>query len=161
MQRAPCAIEDDEERAETRAGGRPPAAGRVGLPSRTTVNFLLDTALLVVFTALMVMATIVRFVFPVGSADGWSLWGGTLSDWLGWQFNVVALLTLLIVLHLMLHWTWVCGVIANRLSRRGCQPVRFDDGQRTLLGVALLVVLLNVVGWILALAVLTIQSPRF
>ena len=116
--------------------------------------------LLVVFTVLMGITAIVRFVFPTAAAAaGWSLWGGTLDDWLAWQFGVVATLTMLVVLHLMLHWTWVCGVVANRLSQSGRPTIRFDDGQRTLLGVGLLVVVLNLVGLAVAFAVLTIHAP--
>jgi hypothetical protein len=44
--------------------------------SRTIINFLLDTTLLVAFCALVFSAVIVRFIFPPGpDAKGWPLWG--------------------------------------------------------------------------------------
>lgn len=128
MNPAPSATGADERRAKTHAAAQP-APPRWSLPSRTTINFVLDSVLLVVFTVLMGITAIVRFVFPTAAAAaGWSLWGGTLDDWLAWQFGVVATLTMLVVLHLMLHWTWVCGVVANRLSQSGRPTIRFDDG---------------------------------
>jgi hypothetical protein len=60
----------------------------------------------------------------------------------------------------MLHWSWVCGVIGGRLlrSRDGKKRV-MDDGQRTILGVGLMIVLLNVMGLGIALAVLSVRPP--
>ena len=50
--------------------------------SRTDVNFVLDAALLAVFTVLMGVSAVVRFVFPRASAaTGWRLWGHSLDDW--------------------------------------------------------------------------------
>ncbi len=161
MQPALFADERDGACAETRAPAKRPARLRpASLPSRTIVNFILDATLLVVFVMLMAIAAVVRFVFPPATAAvGWRLWGATLDDWLCWEFNLVALLTALVALHLMLHWTWVCGVIAKGLARRRAEPAHMDDGQRTLLGVGLLIVILNIVGALVALATLTIHAP--
>ncbi len=130
------------------------------VPTRTTVNFLLDSVLLVVFVALMGTAAIVRFVFPsAAAATGWKLWGYLLDDWLGLEFVLVALLTFLIAIHLMLHWTWICGVVANRFSRWKKRTVRLDEGNQTLLGVGLLILILNVLGLLVAVASIMIQGP--
>ncbi len=155
------ADEKPSERAKSRVPAQHHASKRPNkLPSRTIVNFVLDSVLLVVFVALMGVSAIVRFVFPPATAAaGWRLWGGSLDDWLVWQFDIVAALTGLIVLHVMLHWTWVCGVIGSKLNRRRDEPARLDDGQRTLLGVGLLIVILNIVGGLVAAATLTIHTP--
>lgn len=128
--------------------------------SRTDVNFVLDAALLVVFTLLMGISAIVRFIFPRASAaTGWRLWGYSLDDWCDLQFAVVALLAAMILLHLMLHWTWVCGVVTSRLSRHKQRTIRLDDGNRTLYGVGLLIVIVNVLGLLVGAAALTIRAP--
>jgi hypothetical protein len=59
----------------------------------------------------------------------------------------------------MLHWTWICGVIANRLSRWRKRSVRFDEGSQTLLGVGLLILILNLLGLFVAIASIMIQPP--
>jgi hypothetical protein len=59
----------------------------------------------------------------------------------------------------MLHWSWVCGVLASRASRWLGRTVRLDDGARTLYGVGLLILLLHVVGVCVAAAALSIQAP--
>lgn len=128
---------------------------------RTMINFWLDLLMLVVFVALLWASTIVRFVFPPAvTAQDWLLWGWNVDQWIGLQFGLLAAFTFLVVLHLMLHWTWVCGVLAARfLTRPGGKKRNIDDGTRTLWGVGLLIVLLNIMGIGIAAAVLTIQKP--
>jgi hypothetical protein len=58
----------------------------------------------------------------------------------------------------MLHWSWVCGVIAARISRN--KKAKIDDGTQTLYGVGLLIVILNVLGLATAAAALMIRSPQ-
>lgn len=126
--------------------------------SRTIINFLLDSTLLVAFVVLIWCSVILRFVFPPGpNADGWTLWGFDYDQWAGFQFALVGVLTLGFLVHVMLHWNWVCGVVATRLSRQKRAAV--DDGIQTLYGVGLLIVLLGAIGVGVAVAVLTVRSP--
>lgn len=121
--------------------------------SRTILNFILDAVLLGTFTSLCATALIVRFVFPPGTqADGWLLWGSGYDAWIGLLLNLLAGLALLVLLHVMLHWSWVCGVVAQRLSKRLGRTVRIDEANQTLYGVGLLVVLLVVTGTFVAAA---------
>ncbi len=125
--------------------------------SRTAVNFLLDAALLAVFVFLMAASAIVRFVFPPGTtAAGWQLWGLGYDEWSAIQFALVALLALGVLVHVMLHWSWVCGVVANRVAKR---KGKVDDGLQTIYGVGLLIVICNVVGLLLAAAALSVREP--
>lgn len=117
--------------------------------------------MLVVFVTLLWASTIVRFVFPPAvTAQDWKLWGWNVDQWIGLQFGLLAAFTFLVVVHLMLHWTWVCGVLAARfLTRPDGKKRNVDDGTRTLWGVGLLIVLLNIMGVGIAAAVLMIQRP--
>jgi hypothetical protein len=126
--------------------------------SRTTVNFLLDSLLLVAFSILVWSAVIVRFVFPPAyDSRGWTLWDLSLDDWLSVQFAMVAVLALGVLIHVMLHWSWVCGVVASRVSRN--KKGKIDNGTQTLYGVGLLIVILNVLGLAIAAGALMIRSP--
>lgn len=127
--------------------------------SRTIVNFLLDTVLLVAFVLLVWCSVVVRFVFPPGpSATGWKLWGYDFDQWAGLQFSLVGALFVGIVIHVMLHWSWVCGVLATRLSsdRKG----RVDEGLQTIYGVALLIAVLTTIGVGVGAAVLSVRPPH-
>lgn len=127
--------------------------------SRTVVNFLLDTVLLVAFVLLVWCSVVVRFVFPPGpSATGWKLWGYDFDQWAGLQFSLVGALFVGILVHVMLHWSWVCGVLASRLSsdRKG----RVDEGLQTIYGVALLIAVLATIGVGVGAAVLSVRPPH-
>jgi hypothetical protein len=126
--------------------------------SRTWINFILDTLLLVVFTGVVWVAATLKFVFPPGpEAAGWRLWG---LDYVGWsnvQFILIAIMLAGVVLHVMLHWTWVCGVVASRFGRE--KKGKLDDGIRTLYGVGLLIVILHLIGIALTAASLMVEDP--
>jgi hypothetical protein len=144
--------------AQTRPG---PAGRPLRKLSRTAVNFIVDIVLLLVFLALAWITTVLRFVFPAPTAAaGWTLWGWGYDRWSAFQFNVLCLFALTVLLHVMLHWSWVCGVVAARLPRRNGQPARQpDDGIRTLYGVGTLIAIANLLGLLLAAAALSIVPP--
>lgn len=126
--------------------------------SWSDTNLSLDIALLVAFVALCTVSVIVRFVFPPGpAAKGWILWGFDYDAWNGVQFGLLAILAIGILVHVMLHWSWVCNVLASRLSRD--RRSRVDDGMQTIYGVGVLIVLLNIIGITVAAAMLTIKGP--
>jgi hypothetical protein len=129
--------------------------------SRTEFNFLLDATLLMLFVALCTSSVILEFVFPPATqAEGWLLWARSYDQWSRFRFALLATLAAAVVLHVMLHWSWVCGVATSRLrKKRSTAAKSHDDPTRTLWGVGLLIFVLNLVGVTVAIASLTIQSP--
>lgn len=125
--------------------------------SRAQLNFLLDTLLLIVFMLLAWCSTIVRFVFPSGPmAAGWTLWSKDYVAWSTFQYNLICVLAFGILIHVMLHWNWVCGIVSTSLSRNRKVPI--DDGTKTIYGVGLLIVILLIIGFGVAAAALMIQG---
>ena len=152
----------DAERPDTMVSNTARNADpRAGKWNRSMVNFWLDLVLLVTFVGLLWTSVIVRFVFPPAiTAENWTLWGWNVDQWINLQFNLVAFFTFLVVVHLMLHWNWVCGIIASRfLARTDGRKSTVDNGTQTLWGVGLLIVLLNLMGVGVGLAVLSLQRP--
>lgn len=128
--------------------------------SRTVVNFFLDLSLLILLTTLGATAVVVQFVFPLGtSSASWSLWGFSYNAWSRLQFGLTGILALGVLVHVMLHWTWVCGVVLGKLLHRKDRLAELDDGTRTLYGVATLIALLATIGAVVAAANLAIQPP--
>jgi hypothetical protein len=126
--------------------------------TRTDTNFWLDVILGLVFSAYAGISVIVRFVFPrATNSIGWHLWGLNLDDWMQIQFVTLGVFAFLILLHVMLHWTWVCNVFMQRVRKKNQKP---DDGIQTITGVGAMIVLLNIVGALVAAAALTIQAPK-
>ena len=129
-----------------------------GKVSRTLVNFWLDGTLALVFVKLCVAAVIVQFVFPPGiAARDWLLWGMSYGQWCSLQFGLIAILGLGVLVHVMLHWTWVCSVMTKRVLHKTQMP---DDGIRTIYGVGLLIGLLLTGAVTVGVAQWMIVSPR-
>lgn len=132
--------------------------------NKTVVNFWLDAFLLLNFMALCWCSVVVRYVFPAPTkTQGYTLWGLDYLVWTDIQFGILCLLTAAILLHVMLHWTWICGVIESWQRKRAgatASGVKADTGNRTLWGVGLLIVILNVLGLAIAAAALSVQVPN-
>ncbi len=136
----------------------PAGQKRTQVMSRTTLNFWLDLFMLVVFLGMLFVAAVVHTIFPAGSAaEGWILWGWSFDQWSQLEFGLICLFALSVLVHLILHWNWLCSVASKLAGRR--KKVKSDDPTRTLIGVGILILVLNVMGLAIAAAVITIQSP--
>lgn len=125
--------------------------------SRATLNFWLDAGLMVLFVSLAIVATIVQFVFPPGTgARGWTLWTMDFNQWSSVQYGLVCAFGFASVIHVMLHWSWVCTIVARKLMKQSETP---DDGIQTILGVGLLIALLLIGALIIGTAMMTIKMP--
>ena len=125
--------------------------------SKARINFWLDVVLAIVFIAVATITSVLNFVFPVPTtAAGWSLWGLDYNDYARWQFLLLCLLGAGIVLHVMLHWNWVCGMLTRGNST---STLRTDNGTQTLLGVIVLAVALHVIGLAVLIGSLMVVKP--
>ncbi len=128
--------------------------------TRTDVNFWLDSMLLAVFLGLIFVTVVLRFIFPaIEDARQWTLWSWSMTEWMGAQFVLLCVFALGILVHLMLHWTWICGVLTQRVLPRRSKGRTWNDGMRTIFGVGLMIVILNVLGGLIAAAALMVKHP--
>lgn len=128
--------------------------------SRTAINFVIDAFLLVITVLLLFTTAVLRFVFPAPtSAAGWLLWGQDYNAWSNFQFIVTIIIGLALLLHIMMHWSWVCGVVITKLLKRPAREAKLDDGAQTLWGVGMLIVVVNILGLLVGAAYLTVQPP--
>ena len=109
----------------------------------TIINFWLDALLLILFVVQAWMFAVLHVAFPRGAGSDWKIWGATPLDWSESLFTMYCVFSVAIVLHVMLHWAWICGVVATRLLGRKAGK---DDGSHTLIGVGMLVVLVHLIG---------------
>lgn len=125
--------------------------------SRATINFWLDALLALLLVSLAIVSTIAQFVFPPGTgAKGWLLWGMNFNQWASIQYGVLAAFGLACVLHVMLHWSWVCTIVAKKLLHNTAIP---DDGVQTIIGVGFLIALLLTGATVVGVAMMTVQMP--
>jgi hypothetical protein len=129
---------------------------------KNDLNFWLDALLLVLFSALCWASTVVRFVLPAGAdSAGWTIWGLDYDQWVTIQFQLLAALAGAVLVHVMLHWSWVCGMVAQKLrKRRGAASAAVShDGSRTLWGVGLLIMVFHAIAAGVAAAALCLRGP--
>jgi hypothetical protein len=118
---------------------------------RGTLNFVVDSLTFLVMLALVTSGLLVRFVLPPGSGERRSLWTYTRHDWGDVHFWLAVALGALVLIHVALHWGWVCSVVQSWLPRaRGAAPR--SSGGRNLAGAALLVAVAGLVGGLLWIA---------
>jgi hypothetical protein len=80
----------------------------------------------------------------------------TYDQWRDIQFGTLSVFAGGILLHLMLHWKWICSVIATQILRTKSRP---DDGMQTIYGVATLIVILHIMAAGVLLAMLCVHRP--
>ncbi len=113
--------------------------------SRSMVNFLVDVTVASLFLAMLSVASVVHFIFPPGTqARAWSVWGLAYDDWSRVELLTVCLFAIGVLIHLALHWNWVCGFVTTKLLKQ--QGGRGGESARTLYGVAVLLIVLTILG---------------
>lgn len=128
--------------------------------TRAAVNFLLDSLLLIAFCVVLAATAIVQFVFPEGTrAAGWSLWGLGFNGWVRVVSASVATLALGVLIHLILHWTWVCGFVTNRLGNALGRVMKSNESTRTLYGVGTLIAVITGLAMIYTAAAFMVHQP--
>jgi hypothetical protein len=133
-------------------------AGKKGV-SWSVINLVLDLMLFASFVLLCWLAALTQFVFPSGATGAsWRLLGATVETWRSLQFGTLCVFAIEVLIHIMLHWSWVCGVVESRfLSRALGKRTTGDDGGRTLVGVILLAGTLLLMGAGLGVAAYFLQ----
>jgi hypothetical protein len=88
---------------------------------RNTINFWIDTLTLAVFAGLAWTGCLIHYILPPrhGRAKGVEmlLWGWDRHDFGQVHFYLAISALVLILLHVWLHWAWVCSTIANLFDR--------------------------------------------
>jgi len=72
---------------------------------------------------------------------------------------VIALFGLCVLLHLILHWTWICGFVTGRLSRWTGRRLALNESEKTLYGVSTLIVVLTMLGAFVTAADFALRPP--
>jgi hypothetical protein len=122
----------------------------------TLINFWLDALLFVAVASVVWISLILWFVFPAPTkAAGWSLWGLTYDQWYTAQFVALCIAAALTLEHVVLHWNWVCTVLATRVLRRK----RPDEANQAVYGVGTFIGILLLVKASLIAALLSVQEP--
>lgn len=128
--------------------------------TRSSVNFIVDAVVALLFLCVLGVASIVHFIFPAPSrAQGWSVWGRDLDRWTIIEVVTISLFAIAVLVHLSFHWTWVCGFITARVSKRTRHRITMTPSVRTLYGVCVLVCALTVLAAVYTAASFATLEP--
>ncbi|NMB76563.1 MAG: DUF4405 domain-containing protein [Myxococcales bacterium] len=109
------------------------------MPKRTVFNFWLDLVSLLVMLGLALTGGLIHFVLPAGTGHHYHLLGWSRHDYGQLHFYLAVAAVALLFLHIVLHWNWICCVIAKACG--GASP---SSRGRLAAGVALIVATLLV-----------------
>lgn len=108
---------------------------------RTTLNFWLDLFSLLVMTGLATTGGLIHFVLPPGTGHFHLLFGLGRHDFGQIHFYFAVAAIALLALHVLLHWSWICGVVGKTVGNTvPSRRARMAWGMLLLCGVALLLV---------------------
>lgn len=107
---------------------------------RQVLNFVIDAAALLVMLAMVATGFLLKWILPPGSrgGQGLQLWGLTRHDWGDVHFWLAIALLVLALVHVALHWAWVCALVARWLGwlTPGSSPI--TDAKLWLFGIGFL-----------------------
>ena len=114
---------------------------------RSTLNFLVDTAALLGILVLVATGLMIRFVLPPGTGGrhdghGLQLWGMGRHDWGDVHFWTSIVVIALLLIHVVLHWSWVCTTLGGLCGVEGAAR----SGKRNVYGVGCLAILIFLFG---------------
>jgi hypothetical protein len=109
--------------------------------SRIPTNLWIDLASLIVMVGLAATGGVIHFILPAGSGNFYELFGWSRHDIGRVHFYLAVAAIVLLVLHVLLHWAWICCVFAKALGREPpSRRTRTAWGGGILLGIAIFLV---------------------
>lgn len=116
------------------------------MKDRIPTNFWIDVASLIVMVGLVATGGLIYFVLPAGTGHSYQLFGWNRHDIGRIHFYLALAAIVLLALHVVLHWNWICCVVAKT---RGREPpskrARTIWGGGMLLGITIFLV--GGLGW--------------
>jgi hypothetical protein len=86
--------------------------------SRLRMNILVDAVAFAAMLLLVATGILMRYVLPPGSGRFLALWGMDRHGWGDIHFWIAVTLVTTVALHVVLHWSWVVGVVKGRSPER-------------------------------------------
>ena len=87
---------------------------------RQLLNFFVDLVALLAMLGMVATGLMIRYLLPPGSrgGHGLTLWSLDRHEWGDIHFWLAVALLTLLVLHVALHWEWVCAVLQIQILKR-------------------------------------------
>lgn len=118
---------------------------------KTKLKFTIDLLAFLLMLSMIGTGLIVRYILPPGSGgrgrwEGLSLWGMDRHDWGDLHFWLALGIVGLLVLHVALHWSWICNYVRRHLGRN-TQPAKLSKRASVAIGIGFVVLLNGMIIW--------------
>lgn len=142
---------------------------------RTTLNYVVDAVFLLAMSGMIWTGVVIRYILPPGTGghrrgrqaghamggghamgdghgadalteSGWTLWGWGRHEWGDVHFVLALMVTGFLILHVALHWKWVCDVTRGLAVGSSPNAGAKSRWKRDLLGWGFLVLTAGLMG---------------
>jgi hypothetical protein len=127
---------------------------------RTVLNLIVDSATALVIFGLIATGLVIRFALPPGSGSVRALWGMVRHDWGNVHFWMAVSAAALLVVHVALHWSWVCTTVQHLVVCRSSPAGQPSVWARNLYGAGFLVLLVAIFVGFIWFADSSVVPPR-
>ncbi len=106
------------------------------------VNLVTDAVTFLVALAMAATGLLLKFVLPPGSGQGgrgMQLWGFSRHEWGDVHLRLAVIMGALFILHVALHWNWLCATVGRCFTINNAPPGRASARQHAAYGAAFLV----------------------
>jgi hypothetical protein len=86
---------------------------------RNALNFVIDLSTALMMAGMIATGLLVRFVLPPGSGSTRFVWGLGRHDWGDVHFWLAVAAGAVVLVHVAMHWQWVCVTARRLLPARG------------------------------------------
>jgi hypothetical protein len=95
---------------------------------RNTINFWIDLFTFIVLFAKIWTGLLVHYVLPPGQGRGHSLelWGLNRHEYGAVHFYLAIAMIVLVVIHVWLHWSWICTTLSGLLKIKKIKPLQIS-----------------------------------
>jgi len=111
---------------------------------RNTLNYLVDLVTFLVMWGLLTTGLLIKYVLPPGTGHRLAVSGMNRHDWGEVHFWLAVSVCALAIVHVWLHWQWVCATTRRLLTRSEGEDKLKSKGGRAVWGIGLIVVMTGV-----------------
>ena len=125
---------------------------------RSTVNFVVDVLTLLVVLMMIYTGLLLKWVLPPGSGHTKVLWGYARHDWGQVHFWIAVALGGLLLVHLFLHWTWICAMVAKAVRHGKADTAKMGAKTQYLYGLGILAAVVVLFVLLLSVASMSVEK---
>ncbi|MBW8035527.1 MAG: DUF4405 domain-containing protein [Planctomycetes bacterium] len=110
---------------------------------RNTLNFWIDLLVIIALFGKIWTGLLLHYILPPGQGRGYSLelWGLNRHEYGVIHFYLAVAMIALVIIHIWLHWSWICKTLSGILKTKKSNPSRYSSYAIAFLLIAFLLII--------------------